>query len=76
MLKALPDIVRRCCVLFVPGEETDDDVEALDVVDDVRCNEEASDEVVDNREFFSAGLFTLYRFGQLYRSVGSLKLDQ
>jgi hypothetical protein len=54
MLKELPDIVRRCCALFfVSGEETDDDVEALEVVEDVRCRDEASDEVVDSREVTS-----------------------
>lgn len=41
------------------GEETDDDVDAFDVVEDVRCKDEASDEVVDSREHVSARLLTL-----------------
>jgi hypothetical protein len=43
----------------VSGEETEDDVDAFDVVEDVRCKEEASDEVVDSRGLVSARLFTL-----------------
>jgi hypothetical protein len=77
MLKELPDIVRRCCaLLFVSGEEMEDDVEALDVVEDVRCREEASDEVVDSREIASERVLTLYRLGLPYRSEGTLKFDQ
>jgi hypothetical protein len=74
-LKELPEIVRRCCVLLVSGEETEDDVDACDVVEDVRCKEDASDEVVDSREFASTRLLTLYRLGQLYRSDGNLSSD-
>lgn len=47
-MNELPDSVLRCCGLFlVSAEATDEaDVDALDVVDDVRCREEASEEKV------------------------------
>ena len=46
-------------MFFVSGEETEGDVDAFDVVEHVRCKEEASDEVVDSRGFVSARLLTL-----------------
>lgn len=49
----------------------DADVEAFDVVDEVRCKEEASEDTVDSRDAVS-GRLTLYRLGRLYRSIGDL----
>lgn len=45
-------------------EMEDADVEAFDVVDEVRCKEEASEDTVDSRDALS-GRLTLYRFGGL-----------
>jgi hypothetical protein len=44
-------MVLRCCgFLFVSIEDTDDaDVEVFDVVDEVRCKDDASEDTVDNR---------------------------
>lgn len=71
-MKELPDTDLRCFVLRVSAEDMEDaDVEALEVVDEVRCNEEASEEAVDKRDAFS-GRLTLYRLGGLYRSIGDL----
>jgi hypothetical protein len=58
--------------LLVSIEETDDaDVEPFDVVDDVRCKEEASEETFDSREIDS-GRMALDRLGRLYKSIGIL----